>query len=400
MRRRPLGSRIGLWLAATACIGVAPGVARAGDSPPPVWTLEARDTVEVWRNLQGGLSVGDATLNKLQASLRFQGDAVGWRGFSAYAQVFKTNSESLSLARTGDTQTASNIEAPHIQRLFEFWAAQAFGDEDKPGWVSVRAGLIDLNRTFDSIGPADLLINSSHGIGPDLSHSGPGGSPSIFPLTAPGAQVDWRPAAKLTLHAGAFASPDPNRGQNLVDLRLSSRAGAIVIGQADYDLGKDAQASVAVWRYTADLPSFLDPDHRLTPRPGAYAFVYGPTPLPGRPSGWLRGGFADGRVQDVSGYLGAGLVWKGLLPGRGSDRFGLAVAQARIGGAGRSTGLPDAETSFEATYSLKLGPYLHLQPDVQHIVHPALAPGLKSATVVGLRLVAFVRTPDPPGDDD
>jgi len=378
-------------------LAAAPARALAGD-PTPAWTLEARDTAEAWRNLQGGLSVGNATLNKLQASLRFEGEAVGWRGFSAYAQVFKTNSETLSAARTGDTQTASNIEAPHVERLFELWAAQGFGAQDKPGWVLVRAGVIDLNRTFDSIGPADVLVNSSHGIGPDLSHSGFGGSPSIFPLTAPGAQVDWRPTAKLALHAGAFASPDPARGGDFVDLRLSSRTGAIVIGQADYALGKDAQASIAVWRYTADLPSFVDPDRRLTPRPGAYAFIDGPTPLPGRPSGWLRGGFADGRVQDVSGYLGAGLVWKGLVPGRESDRFGLAVAHARIGGAGRSTGLPDAETTYEATYSLKAGRFLHLQPDVQHIVHPALAPGLRNATILGLRLVAFARAPDPMGD--
>ena len=395
---RSNASSTSLWIAALL-LAVAPACARAADAPPPAWTLEARETADFWSNLQGGFSTGGTTLNKLQASLRFEGDAVGWRGFSAYAQVFKTNSQSLSSTRSGDTQTASNIEAVHVERLFEFWAAQALGEEDKPGWLQLRAGLIDLNRTFDSVGPADLFLNSSHGIGPDLSHSGLG-SPSIFPLTAPSAQVDWRPAGKLTLHFGAFASPDPDRGHNFADLRLSSRAGAIVIGQADYQLGKDGQASVAVWRYTSDLPSFIDPARRLTPRPGAYAFVQGPTLLPGRPSGWLRGGFADGRVQDVSGYLGAGLVWKGVVPGRAADRFGVAVAHARIGGAGRSIGLPDAETSFEASYSFRLGPYLHLQPDVQHIVHPALAPGLKNATIVGLRLVAFARAPDPPGDDD
>lgn len=396
MRRRLLASLTGFSVA--AAVGGSPGVACADDAaPPPVWTLEVRNTAEVWRNLQGGLSVGDATLDKLQASLRFRGDAIGWRGFSAYTQVFKTNSESLSLARTGDTQTASNIEAPHVARLFEMWAAQAFGDEDAVGWVSLRAGVIDLNRTFDSISTADLFLNSSHGIGPDLSHSGRI-DPSIFPISGLAAQIDWRPLGKLTAHLGVFADPEPSRAHNFADLRLSSRAGAIVIGQADYDLGKDAQASIGVWRYTADLPSFADPARRLQPRPGAYAFVQGPTPLPGAPSGWLRAGFADGRVQDVGGYLGGGLVWKGLLPGRQADRFGLAVAHARLGGA--ADGLPHAETSFEASYSFRLGPYLHLQPDVQHIVHPAGAPGLRDATAVALRVVAFARTPDPPGDDD
>jgi len=398
MGRRLHASLTSLWTAAALAAGLAPDHAQA--APTPVWTLEARDTAEAWRNLQGGLSVGDAALNKLQASLRFTGDGVGWRGFSAYAQVFATSSGSLSQTRTGDTQTASNIEAPHVERLFELWAAQDFGEQDKPGWVSLRAGLIDLNRTFDSVSPAGLFINSSHGIGPDLSHSGRV-DPSIFPISGLAAQVDWRPSRRLTTHLGVFAEPDPARIHNFVDLRLSSRDGVIVIGQADYDLGHDAQASVGVWRETAAEPSLADPTRMLRPHPGAYAFVQAPTPLPGKPSGWLRAGFADGRLQDVDGYLGAGLAWKGLVPGRADDRFGLAVAHARISGAARAAGgLPSAETSYEASYSFKLGRFLHLQPDVQHIVHPATAPGLRNATVVGLRLVAFVRTPDPPGDED
>jgi porin len=314
--------------------------------------------------------------------------------------VFKTNSESLSLARTGDVQTVSNIEAPDVERLFELWAAQSFGTDYAPGFVAVRAGLIDLNRTFDSIEPAGLFINSSHGIGPDLSRSSPTG-PSIFPVTGPSAQVDWRPTATLFVHVGVFGLPDPNRQNQFADLHVSSRIGAVVIGQADYAFAKDAQASLAIWRDTAAEPSLADPARRLEPRVAVYGFVEGPTPLPGRPSGWVRAGVADGRVQAVDSYLGAGLVWNGLVPGRRDDRFGLAFARAAIGGpAQKAQGLPAAETTLEATYSFRVNRYFHLQPDVQHIVHPALAPGLRDATVVGLRLVAFGRAPDPPGGDD
>jgi porin len=133
---------------------------------------------------------------------------------------------------------------------------------------------------------------------------------------------------------------------------------------------------------------------RLTPRPGVYGFIEGPTPLPGGPRGWLRAGAADERIQGVARYLGFGLVWKGLMPGRADDEFGLAVARAEIGAPARKTfGLPPAETTFEATYSLRLNRFLHLQPDIQHIIHPAGAPGLHDATAVGLRLVAFARVP-------
>jgi porin len=390
-------------LACAVALAAAPwsGGARAAEtSPASPLALELRETAEVWRNLQGGLSVGDTTLNKAQVSLRFSGDAVGWSGFSLYAQLFKTNAESLSLVRTGDVQTVSNIEAPDVTRLFELWLAQGFGQEDAAGWAQGRIGLIDLNRTFDSIDAAGLFINSSHGIGPDLSRSSATG-PSIFPVSGLSAQADWRPTARLLAHVGLFGLPDPDRQGRLADARVSSRIGAVAIVQADYALAKDAQASVGVWRYTAAQPGVADPALRLEPRPGVYAFVEGPAPLPGGPNGWGRAGIADRRVQTVAGYVGAGLVWKGLVTGRPGDQFGLAVGRAIIGAPAREAlGLPPAETTLEATYSLRLGRYLHLQPDVQHIFRPAAAPGLRDATVVGLRLTAFGRAPAAPDADD
>jgi porin len=374
-------------IAAGLLVCARPGLAGAAEAArPAAVTLELHETVEGWRNRAGGVAVGDTTLNKLQVSAAFDGEAVGWHGFSAYGQLFKTNSESLSGGRTGDVQTVSNIEAPGVNRLMELWVAQGFGDEDAAGWVQVRGGVIDLNRTFDSIATAGLFINSSHGIGPDLSHSGVSG-PSIFPVGGPAVQADWRPTSRLTLHAGVFATPDPNHLNQVADLRTSSRNGAIAITQADYTPGRGLQASLAVWRYTSRQAGVAEPDRRFEPRPGAYAFVQGPTQLPGAPKGWLRAGFADRRLQDVSGYLGGGLAWEGLLPGRSADAFGLAVGRAMIGAPARSVGgLPAAETTWEATYSFQLGPHLHVQPDLQHIVHPASAPGLKNATVVGLRL--------------
>lgn len=400
MRKWAPGIRLRREAAAAALTVCAwAGLAHAAEkAPPSPLTLEARETVEAWRNLQGGVSVGNTTLNKLQASLRFDGEAVGWRGFSAYAQVFKTNAESLSLARTGDIQTVSNIEAPDVERLFELWAAQAFGDAEAPGWLSLSAGLIDLNRTFDSIETAGLFLNSSHGIGPDLSHSGVSG-PSIFPVTGPAVRVDWRASRKLVTHLGVFGEPDPARLRDFADLRLSKRLGAIVIAQADYALAGDGQASLGLWRYTARQASLADPDRLLEPRPGVYGFVEGRTSLPGGPRGWLRAGYADRRVQSVAGYVGGGLVWQGLPAGRTSDSFGLAVGHAVIGGPARAVqGLSAAETTFEATYSIRLGRYVHLQPDVQHILHPAGRAGVRDATAVGLRLVAFGR--DPSGEDD
>src|SRR5258706_10566666 len=146
--------------------------ARAEESPPPL-TLSVVETIDFWRNTQGGVQIGDTTLNKLLVSATFDGSSLGRPGFRAHVQVFKTNGESLSGSRTGDIQTASNIEALSVTRLMDAWVEQGFADKGL-----VRAGLMDLNFDFDSIEPAGLFLNSSHGIAPDLSQTGLNG-PSI-----------------------------------------------------------------------------------------------------------------------------------------------------------------------------------------------------------------------------
>ena len=79
-----------------------------------------------------------------------------------------------------DIQTADNIEAVPVTRLFEAYLAKVWGTKDRS--LGIRFGLIDLNSQFDTNDTASLMLNSSHGIGPDLSRSGRSG-PSIYPVT-------------------------------------------------------------------------------------------------------------------------------------------------------------------------------------------------------------------------
>ena len=375
-----------LLLALFALTPASPAGAQDGQDrqAQPALSITIRDTTDIWRNLQGGAGVGYTSLNKAYVGAGLHGEAIGRPGLVARGSILKINGETLSDSRTGDIQTASNIEALSAVRLFELWVEQHLGSTG----VIVRAGLLDLNATFDDIDPAGLFLNSSHGIGADLARSGRNG-PSIFPVTAVGAQVHWSPAKALVLHAAVFdgVPGDLAHPKRFVAVRLDRRDGALLIGQADYRFGRAGQASLGVWRYTAPFETIADPARRAHGQPGVYGFVEGPLPGPGSPSGWLRAGVADGRVQAVSGYLGAGVVW--TLPARPNDRFGLAVAHAAIGGpARRVRGLPKAETAWEATYSYRLNDVVTLQPDLQYIVHPAGGPGRRNALAVGLRILA------------
>ena len=96
--------------------GAAPAFAQADIAPAGVFFV-LHDTLDLWRNLEGGLKVGDTQLNKLQIAVTLTGDELGLPGWKAHAQYFRTNGEHLSGGRSGDIQTASNIEALSTDRL-------------------------------------------------------------------------------------------------------------------------------------------------------------------------------------------------------------------------------------------------------------------------------------------
>ena len=164
MVRSPVMFGFALTVAASAAAGTS-------TDPPPIVSVAIRNTFDAWA-VPAGVAPGTAVLNKFQLSGTLTGDGFGLTGWSAHAQIFRFDGQSLS-ARLGDLQTADNLEAPPVTRLFEAWVAHQWGAENRS--IALRAGLIDLNSQFDSVEPASLFISSSHGIAPDLSRSGRNG---------------------------------------------------------------------------------------------------------------------------------------------------------------------------------------------------------------------------------
>lgn len=203
--------------------GVAGPVLAGPPAPPPTLSLAARETIDFWNNISGGVRTGPVILSKLQVSGTVTGNRFGFPGVSVHAQVYRTDGASLG-NRVGDIQTVSNIEAVPAFRLFESWVEKKFGDEDRS--FAIRAGLMDLNSDFDSLQASSVLINSSQGIGPDLSRSGLNG-PSIFPVTAAGVRASWLPSKRWTFRVAAFdgVPGNPDRPKEFVSIRLRGQDG-------------------------------------------------------------------------------------------------------------------------------------------------------------------------------
>jgi porin len=382
---RIAASRTGSVLGAAACLVFATS-AWADDTPPPTLSLSARDTIDLWDNTTGGRERGAVVLNKLQVSGTVQGDVVGLEGFSVHAQVFRSDGSSLS-RRVGDIQTVDSIDAVLVTRLFEAWVEKKIGNDDRS--AALRVGLMDLNADFDSTQTGALFVNSSHGIGADLSRSGVDG-PSIYPVSALAARLSFLLTNKWTLRIAGFngVAGDPDRPEAFVAERLAAPDGALLIGQVDYHLTDSARIEAGLWHYTSRSSAIGVLVPRGSHDQGGYASIEGPIPGAKNWAAWARLGFASPDAQIIDRYVGFGVVRTGLFKGRKDDRIGLAVADAHIGAPARiSLALPRAETSIETSYQLKIGTSFAAQPDVQYVIHPAAESSVRSALVVGLRLV-------------
>ena len=379
----------------------APATAdNSGRQVPPTFTFSAAYTADALANVQGGERPGEAYVDLLKLSAAYDGAASGHGGLTGLLSLEYHNGANFSAGRVGAFQAISSSDAqPAATRLYEAWLQQMVLD----GKGGVKGGLIDLNRLYDVQETASLFLNASHGIGPDFSDAGVNG-PSIYPTTALAVTGFYRPAQGWTAQLGIFdaVAGDPaNRGR-FVAIELSARQGALIVAQVEKRFGDRLRIEGGAWTYTAAFPSLDRFDAAGAPRSahgngGVYGLVEGrilakPGDGGGGLSGWLRLGRANGDINPVQGYLGAGLVYTGLIPGRDGDQAGIAVARAAFGEGGREAGdlagkpIGGAETNVEATYLYAFRNWLSLQPDLQYVIHPGGDERLRNALVVGLRL--------------
>jgi len=244
---------------------------------------------------------------------------------------------------------------------------------------------------LDVLETGGLFLNSAHGIGTEFAQSGEAG-PSIFPVTSLALRLQFQPTERLTLRAAVLdATPgDPQRPKRTT-IDLDSDDGALAVVEAAYRLPGDAVFKIGHWEYTADF----DPIEGGAPEDGSrgtYASLDGTLyrEVPGSEEGlraFLRYGVAAERFNPMGRYLGAGLVYTGLFPGRDADQLGLAAAVAFAGDPYRRVaGAEDAETNIVLTYAAQLTDWLTVQPNIQYIIDPGLDPALDDALVLGLRL--------------
>lgn len=386
-------------------------------------TLELFFTADVLSNVSGGVRRDTAVLGDVDFLLTLETERLlGWPGGLLYLYVLGTFGGSISEA-VGDLQGVSNIEAPDNLLLYEAWYEQEF----EGARLSLLAGLYDVTSEFDVIPAAGLFVQSAHGTGSEFGNSGRNG-PSTFPATSLGARARWQPAEALYLQSvvadGVPGDPgDPSGTQ----VSLDADDGLLLVGEFGFinlpskelrgrvrlrneelpplerHYGYFGKFAIGLWGYTSEFDDFVRVDGSGSPQnfrgtEGAYAlaeqrlYYEEGDPFQGL-SAFARVGIADDRANVFDGYVGAGTVYQGAIPGRGQDRLGLAVAAAHLGddfkSALRQEGRPVTswEIALELTYRARITPWLFVQPDVQYVIHPGGNPTLEDALILGARVV-------------
>jgi porin len=293
----------------------------------------------------------------------------------------------------GDTQVFDNIETIDAWKLYEAWYQQSFSSEK----LSLLFGLFDLNSEFDVIESAGLFSNSSHGIGKDFSQSGLNG-PSIFATTSLSLRLAYNITDQTYLQGvvmdGVPGDPLNNPKGTGVVIKLDSEDGlltAFELGHVSADDAPYHKFSLGYWGYSkANVADIADGND--IKNSGVYAAADGTVfQETGDPAQGLnifvRYGFVnEDKINDVTTYTGAGMVYTGLIPGRDEDQFGIAIAIAEPTDEFKSgEAAAEAETALIFTYYAPITSWLSLKPDIQLISNPGMVNNKADATVIGVR---------------
>jgi len=362
------------------------GQSVARDSGPRPFVLTVSYAGELVQNASGGAQRGAAFAGTVgvQFTLLLR-RLVGWQGAQIFVFALGTHGGSPS-AFVGDVQGVSNLEAPAELRVEEAWFQQNLLG-NRLSWL---LGRYDLNTEFYRLQSGALFLNSSFGIGPELSHSGAAGEgPSVFPITAVGTRLDFKPSPKVVWRAAVLDGP-----MFISEVALLARPDTVAVPrQRRLGIGRGrarpytAKLALGAWHYTARFPDLSDTtQHR---RSGG-AYLIGDLRVRSV-AVFAQLGLGDGRVNQIGGYVGGGLTFTAPFPSRAQDMVGLAVAAARNGShyerAQTTAGIAAAgETTVEFTYLAQIGSWLGVQPDIQYVIHPGGTRALRNATGLGLRI--------------
>ncbi len=355
-------------------------------------------TAQLMGNPSGGRSQGFAYAGELDALIAWDlHRLLGVPGLSFTVGASWSTGKSLSAQDIDNAFTVqSAFSGTGNVRLQQMYLQQQFFD----GALTIAAGRLAPANTFAALPvfnnylngginpvPGSLTIND-----PTFMQSPPGvewGAQAVYHVT-PAVQVsvgvyNTNPSAAAGADHGVnFSLQQGNRGVlTVVELDYQ-------FNQAKGDAGMPGQYTIGGFYDSNTFSSLSVPAGTVSGNAGFYAMFQQMVYRDGGPGSW-RGltVWAEVAVSPnpsasaMPYFLGGGISYQGLIPGRGKDIASLGGISGTFSHHIPST---SAETVIEVSYQAALIPGLSITPDVQYVIKPSGNSRIKNAVVIGAQL--------------
>jgi len=392
---------------------------------------------EVLGNPTGGAKRGTAYEDRINFATDVDFEKlIGLKQLTFHANVFQIDGGGLSRGALLNFLVVSGIEALPTTRLYEIWFEQKWGTK-----LALRAGQLAADTEFMTAKYTDVFTNASLGWPAGFSLNMPSGGPSP-PLATMGTRLRADVSDNLTLIGAVFDGDSAGPGTN--DPQLRNRHGVnfrvndppLVLAEAQFlwnakkgDPGLDGKFKVGGWRHFGTFSderlstfglSLADPASGGVPANrsgdfGVYSVLEQKLYRVGKDDDrgigvFIRASYSPPDRNIVDLYADAGIEFVGLSDKHPKDKFGLALAYARVSPWAQSLDADfrvfngptwparSYEGLFTAVYQYEVRSGWTMQPNFQYVVHPgggatnplgANQPGLalKNAAVLGVRTV-------------
>jgi porin len=356
-------------------------------------------TCEIWGNTAGGLKTGSVYTGLFELGAEADLEVLaGWQGASLGTTWLWLSGRDASEDLTGNFLTVSNISGFNTFRMMELWFQQNLLEEK----ISLRLGNITADSDFIVSDYGGLFLNATFGWPSFASMNMPGGG-AAFPVGGLGARLAVEPADWFGFLSGVYLTnlvpQDVNRQGFLWNWNTSQAVTWMNEVRLSHGNGENSRilpgfVKAGMWLQTGAEANALAPESGL-PNTGFYLMA---DQLLFRESDSVNEGlgafaslgFAPPNRNAVDFSFTGGLSYKGLLPSRGNDTFGIGFSLASLS-PGSDAALRDegfspqaAEMVLEATYQCALTPWCMVQPDLQFLINPG-ASGIPNALVLGVR---------------
>ncbi len=362
-------------------------------------------TNDLLYDLSGGINTGSSYAGLFTPHLNIDlNKIIGWQGSDMHLSINGTLGSNFN-KKAGTEQGVDNITAFNTWKIYELWIRQQLFNDH----LSFKFGLYDLNSEFDVRLSSLVFLNPSQAIGPEFSLTGKNG-PSIYPTTSLAFRIKYAGNSGFYFQTavldGVPGDPDDPHGTHII---ISSKDGFLLTGEAGFvneedNLNKNHEKFfLGVWYYTSKFEKLLNTAVLGYPvyQQGNYGiyisgekFLWSEAENPDEGlSAFFRVGISGKHVNTVDGYLGFGINYIGLIPGREKDELGIAlgaahnssnyIAKAKL----ENIKLDKYETTIELTYLLHLTNWIKLQPDFQYVFNPVNSYINDYSLISGIRLL-------------